>query len=89
MRIEHANVSRGEPVTFILDGVPATAYLGESIVAAILNSGGTRRRAVFCNMGGCGDCTVEATWPSGDTRHVRACITPVTPGLRVRCLGEL
>ena len=89
MRIDAANVERGEPATFSVDGVSCTAYSGETIVVALLNSGHVHQPNLFCNMGVCGDCTVQVTWPGGSVRRVRACLTPVMPGIQVRRFGNL
>jgi D-hydroxyproline dehydrogenase subunit gamma len=89
MRIEVANVERGECVAFSVDGVSCTAYSGETIVAALVNSGHVHRPNLFCNMGVCGDCTVQVTWPDGTVRRVRACLTPVIAGIAVRRIGNL
>ena len=75
------------PVAFEVDGAPATALAGDTLLVAILsNTGALRRsefgdgpRAGFCLMGACQDCWV---WTS-DGERLRACTTPVTPGLRV------
>ncbi len=85
-RIE-AGVERPEPVAFSVDGEPLTAYAGESLAAALLAAGRRvfRRTAAgeprgpFCNMGVCFDCIVEVD----GARRVRACMTPVRPGMVV------
>jgi predicted molibdopterin-dependent oxidoreductase YjgC len=71
-----------------LDGEPATALAGDTIMTAILTRRGYLRmsefgdgaRAGFCLMGACQDCWVTL----GDGRRVRACSTLVSAGLVVR-----
>jgi predicted molibdopterin-dependent oxidoreductase YjgC len=86
MRIEKG-VTRPEAVTIDVDGEAMPAYPGESVAAALL-AGGRRAfrvteaglpRGPFCNMGVCFDCLVEV-----DGRRLRACMTAVRPGMRVR-----
>jgi len=88
-------LERGEAVTIVLDGRPLTAYLGESVAAALLAEGiaATRTtrsgepRGVFCGMGVCFDCLVVVD----GVPNVRACTTWVREGLRVELqhgLGE-
>jgi aerobic-type carbon monoxide dehydrogenase small subunit (CoxS/CutS family) len=89
MRIDAANVERGESMAFSVDGISCSAYTGETIVAALLNSGHMHQPNLFCNMGVCGDCTVQVTWPGGTVQRVRACLTPVIAGIQVRRIGSL
>jgi predicted molibdopterin-dependent oxidoreductase YjgC len=73
---------------FTLDGAPAEALAGDALLTAILTNAGHVRqsefgdglRAGFCWMGACQDCVV---WVEGVGR-VRACTTPVAPGMVVR-----
>ncbi|MDJ0389063.1 (2Fe-2S)-binding protein [Roseomonas sp. E05] len=75
------------PVAFTLDGQPATALEGDTLLTAILTNASALRlsefgdgpRAGFCLMGACQDCWV---WTEAGTR-LRACGTPVTAGLRI------
>ncbi len=69
-----------------VDGEPLRAPAGQSIAAALLASGraalrpspsGTPR-GVYCGIGVCQECRVQA-----DGRVVRACIEPVRAGMRV------
>ena len=79
---------RGRALQIAVDGVPDTAWDGESIAAALLGSGrratrSTERsgepRGYFCGMGICQDCLVTV-----DGRpNVRACMTPVRDGMRI------
>jgi predicted molibdopterin-dependent oxidoreductase YjgC len=74
-------------VTFTLDGAPAAALDGDTLLSAILTHDdhlrtsefGDGRRAGFCMMGACQDCWVNVE----GLGRVRACTTPVTQGMRV------
>lgn len=80
---------RGPQVQVIVDGRPVTAYLGESVAAALLADGtgdlSTRTtragdpRGLFCGMGVCFDCLVVVDGVPG----TRACVTWVRDGMRV------
>jgi len=75
-------------LAYELDGEPASALAGDTIMTAILTRRGHLRmsefgdgaRAGFCLMGACQDCWVTL----GDGRRVRACSTLVSAGLVVR-----
>ena len=77
-----------EPVAFTVDGLPAEARRGDTLLTAILADGlghvrtsefGDGRRAGFCWMGACQDC-----WVVVDGRGmVRACTTLVESGMKV------
>lgn len=77
----------GETVAFTIDGRPAAAKVGDLLLSAILLNGGALRRfefgdghrAGFCLMGACQDCWVDLA----DGRRLRACTTPVEPGMAV------
>ena len=83
----HGAIERGPAVSVTVDGVPLAAYQGETLAAAMLAAG--RRvfryaprtgspRGLFCGMGVCYDCLMVV-----DGRpNVRACMTPVTDGMR-------
>jgi len=70
-----------------IDGQPATALAGDTLLVALLQHGrrvrdsefGGTPRAGFCLMGACQDCWVWT--PEG--RRLRACSTPVEAGLQV------
>jgi predicted molibdopterin-dependent oxidoreductase YjgC len=74
-------------IAFELDGAPATALEGDTLLTAILTSRshvrrsefGDGPRAGFCLMGACQDCWVRL----GDGRRVRACTTLVAEGMAV------
>jgi len=71
-----------------IDGEPATALEGDTLLVALLTHGrrvrtsefGDGTRAGFCLMGACQDCWV---WDEAGQR-LRACSTVVTEGLAVR-----
>lgn len=74
-------------VAFEIDGVPASALEGDTVLTALLASGhrvrhsefGGESRAGFCLMGACQDCWV---WTAAGER-LRACSTPVAAGMRI------
>lgn len=80
--------ARGESVPFTIDGIPVRGRAGEMLIAAILAvrpdlgclPPDRRSRAGFCLIGLCQDCWVRL----GDGRRVRACTTPLEPGMAVR-----
>ena len=75
-------------VGFFLDGKPATALVGDTVLTAMLTNGrhlrvsefGDGRRAGFCLMGACQDCWVGLE----DGSRIRACTTFVQEGMAVR-----
>jgi NADH dehydrogenase/NADH:ubiquinone oxidoreductase subunit G len=90
MRITRG-IARPAPVEILVDDLPVAAHEGESLATALLAAGirvfshdtNGRPRSPYCNMGVCFDCMVTLESASG-ARRVRACLTAVTPGLRVR-----
>ena len=76
------------PVNFSIDGQPATALEGDTVLTAVLTQRAQLRRnefsheprAGFCMMGACQDCWVLTD--SGE--RLRACSTFVTHGLALR-----
>jgi predicted molibdopterin-dependent oxidoreductase YjgC len=86
-------VSR-ERVNFTFDGVPMQAQRGQTVGAALLAGGmiswrvtrsGGRPRGLFCGIGTCFDCLVDVN----NDHAVRACLTPVRDGDRLRTSGSL
>ncbi len=82
-----AGVARGAPLRLLFEGRELTAYLGESVAAALLAAGVRTLghgpdggpRGLYCGMGACFECRVTV-----DGRpNLRACMTPVAPGMRV------
>ncbi|WP_306553766.1 (2Fe-2S)-binding protein [Acidovorax sp.] len=75
------------PVTFVLDGEPATALEGDTVLTAILTHRAQLRRnefnheprAGFCLMGACQDCWVQTA--TGE--RLRSCATFVTAGMQL------
>ena len=72
-------------VAFTLDGAPATALDGDTILTAVLtrhdqlrrNEFSDAPRAGFCMMGACQDCWIATE--SGE--RLRACSTFIAPGM--------
>lgn len=77
-----------ERFEIVIDGEPVEAFLGESLLVAMLSRLARLRvhetdgapRAGFCLMGACQECWVLCE----DGHRLRACTTPVTAGMRVR-----
>lgn len=75
------------PLSLLIDGEPATALVGDTLLMALLSHGrrvrdsefGDGPRAGFCLMGACQDCWVWT--PQG--QRLRACSTPTEPGMTV------
>lgn len=79
--------AQGQPLPFTLDGVACTGVDGDTVLTAVLAQGARLRhtefsaspRAGFCLMGACQDC-----WMSlADGRRLRACSTPLEPGMQL------
>lgn len=74
-----------EAVAFTLDGQPARALAGDTVLTAVLTQCGRLRRnefsgaprAGFCMMGACQDCWIQAA----DGERLRACSTFIEPGM--------
>lgn len=74
-------------VAFELDGRPAAALAGDTVLTAVLtqsrrlrvNEFSRQPRAGFCMMGACQDCWVRLA----DGRTLRACQTMIEPGMRI------
>lgn len=83
-------VTRPAPIAIEIDGAMIPAYPGETLAAAMVAAGLYRMRddrsgaprGMFCNMGTCSECFL---WiEQGETwRRRRACLTPVTPDMRI------
>ena len=86
-RLVRATVPEAPAVHILIDGEEAIAYVGESVLVAVLTARGALRRhefsdelrAGFCLMGACQDCWV---WLA-DSSRVRACTTTVVDGMHV------
>jgi predicted molibdopterin-dependent oxidoreductase YjgC len=76
-----------KPVRITIDGRPADALEGDTLMVAVLNNVGQLResefgdgkRAGFCLMGACQDCWV---W-TADGERMRACTTVVGEGMHI------
>lgn len=84
----HRVAERGRPIVrFEADGAVVEALEGDTLLTALLVTGGRLRdsefgdgvRAGFCLMGACQDCWV---WTSAGDR-LRACSTRVVPDMRI------
>jgi len=83
---------REDRVLIEVDGRPLTARPGMTVAAALLAAGRrtwrrTARgapRGLFCGMGVCFDCLVIVD----GAPNVRACVTPVAPGMRIETERE-
>src|SRR4051812_13247673 len=75
------------PVLFTIDGRPATALEGDTLLVAMLSNGAALRRSEFgdgtrsgfCLMGACQDCWV---WDAEGGR-IRACSTMIGDGMAI------
>lgn len=90
------NVTRPAPVRIYVNDEAVDAYPDESIVTALLAAGrlamslddNGRPRAPYCNMGVCFECLVSVDRDGAAApERVRACLTPVREGLRIRVPG--
>ncbi len=81
-------LARGPALNVTVNGTAVEAYDGETIAAVLLAAGlwqlrRTRRRGEprgpYCGMGVCFECLVTVD----GTAAVRACLTPVTDGMRI------
>lgn len=83
-------VDRPDPFALTIDGVPMSAYPGETIATAMLAAQQLRfrddrsgaPRGIFCNMGTCSECMVWLACETG-WRRIRACLTPIRAGMVV------
>ncbi|KQR62097.1 (2Fe-2S)-binding protein [Acidovorax sp. Leaf160] len=74
-------------VAFVLDGRPAQALAGDTVLTAVLtqarqlrtNEFSRQPRAGFCMMGACQDCWVRLE----DGHSLRACQALIEPGMHV------
>ncbi|WP_029725060.1 (2Fe-2S)-binding protein [Desulfotignum balticum] len=86
LRISSAN--RGTKITLQVDGVPCTAYEGETVHAALLAEGirvlriagkTGEPRGIFCGMGICYECRVTINGVPDQL----ACMTLATDGMQI------
>lgn len=79
------------PMPFTIDGEPATALDGDTVLTALLTHGTQLRRnefsheprAGFCLMGACQDCWVQTA--TGE--RLRACSTMLVAGMHLTTGG--
>jgi len=79
------------PVTFSLDGVPLSGFVGDTVLTAILSHGNKLRisefsgapRAGFCLIGACQDCWITTS----DGRRLQACSTSLVEGMQLHTLN--
>ncbi|WP_431125671.1 (2Fe-2S)-binding protein [Variovorax paradoxus] len=72
-------------VSFTLDGEPASALAGDTVLTAVLTQAAQLRRnefsgaprAGFCMMGACQDCWIATE----QGERLRACSTFIAPGM--------
>ncbi|MCT8175354.1 (2Fe-2S)-binding protein [Variovorax sp. CY25R-8] len=72
-------------VSFTLDGAPASALAGDTVLTAVLTQAAQLRRnefsdaprAGFCMMGACQDCWIA----TAEGERLRACSTFIAPGM--------
>lgn len=95
----HRVAETGRPeLTLHIDGQPARALVGDTVLTAVLTHHARLRRhertgdphAGFCLMGACQDCWVQLddpAAPDGRGPRLRACSTPVQAGMAVRTDG--
>jgi aerobic-type carbon monoxide dehydrogenase small subunit (CoxS/CutS family) len=73
-------------IELVVDGAPLRAPAGQSLGAALIAAGrvalrespGGAPRGLYCGIGVCQECRVVV-----DGEVVRACVTPVSAGMRV------
>ncbi len=80
--------ARGKQIVIQVNGIPLTAYEGETVHAALTAAGiyplrktpSGETRGAFCGMGVCYECLMNVN-------HIpdqRACMTPVQDGMEIR-----
>ena len=91
-RLKHENyVRQGPTISIEIDGESFNAVAGESIASALTASGKLElgrdksgaSRGLFCGMGACFDCQVSVDGGP----PVRACLTKVRQGMKLRSLA--
>lgn len=87
-------LDESQTITFTFNDVEYNALQNESIAAALLANGiRTLRhheesgspRGIYCNIGHCFECRVTVDGVQGE----RACLTPLTQGMKVVSGGKL
>jgi aerobic-type carbon monoxide dehydrogenase small subunit (CoxS/CutS family) len=86
-RFSRLDETARSPVQLLIDGRPAQALAGDTLMVAMLSNVrqlrdsefGDGKRAGFCLMGACQDCWV---W-TADGERLRACTTVVAEGMHI------
>ncbi|WP_378144014.1 (2Fe-2S)-binding protein [Cnuibacter sp. UC19_7] len=86
-RLPGHGLERGRRIEFVLDGVPAEAYEGETVSAAVMadrdlglrTTERAQPRGYFCGMGVCFDCVMVVD----GVPNTRTCVTWVREGMTV------
>ena len=86
------NVRRPAAIEILVDGVPVTAYEGESLATVLLAAGRSafsrdpsgRLRSPYCNMGVCFDCMIVVELEARTAACARALLRL---SLECRCLS--
>lgn len=84
-----------EPLQFVLNGQPAQALQGDTVLTAVLTQSAQLRshefahspRAGFCMMGACQDCWVTLGGEQAG-RKLRACSTLLQAGMQICTTAE-
>ena len=80
----------GKEFTIYFNGKQISAYEGDTVASALMANGirtlrhhevSGNPRGVYCNIGHCFECRVNA-----DGQTVRACLTPATDGMVIRSI---
>lgn len=78
------------PLEIVVDGEPLSCFEGETIAVvlladrAVIGRDRVRAHGLWCGIGVCFECVVAVDGSAG----VRACMTPVRPGLRIETMSE-
>jgi len=81
--------SASQKISFTFNGVAHEGVRGQSIAAALMESGvrelrqtrfGNEPRLIFCGIGVCFDCVVVVN----DVANQRACLVEIAPGDQIR-----
>ncbi|MCF6409527.1 (2Fe-2S)-binding protein [Pseudalkalibacillus salsuginis] len=96
MRVEYhpvlGNLENQRRITIYFDDQAYQAYEGDTIASAMMAEGvktlryhevSGKGRGVYCNIGHCFECRVRVN----EENIVRACLTPVSEGMRIHSLS--
>lgn len=82
------SVERKEKITIKVNGKAAVAYIGETLLAALISNGFKslkksavlgEKRGALCGMGVCYECLVTVD----GVKNLRACMQDVRPGMEI------